>query len=482
VLAGPPRPDEPSSPGPVNGHAVVLVPGESGNGPFWGTFLDWQGHTMRFSSLVLLLTVLFWAGLLVVLFPRLFGAGPANDAVAERQPGEQIGPAAQVTHVRDLCWAEGASRPVGWPRLEAGDRLAVEKGLLQVTYAEGAVAVIEGPGVFVVEGRGAGKLDKGKLLVHVPPRAVGFNVRTPDTEIVDLGTGFGVTVEPEIATEVHVILGQVEVRSGNYPAQAVKAGAAVVAARGEPPVLMAARGDLFARLEPFAPALSQARSSPPQATVLLEDDFDDNSLDRAKWKTELSIPDGRAGVTEVDQHVELVNRGHLVTASQFDPTALPGGITITGQWTFAEPGDYDFIQVLTRSDGIPDPKGKGNCRNGIQFANVGDGVLNISVKGPSLSIGRVATTGTLAIAAGSVFDFTIVDDGLSLWFRMTEVGNPRNTATARATIASDSFGQNHVVFHNREYKGGNHKVFLDNVLIKTTSKPGTPQPGKHKGP
>ena len=103
------------------------------------------------------------------------------------------------------------------------------------------------------------------------------------------------------------------------------------------------------------------------AQLPILDDFEDGVLDPAIWKTNLSIPQGGASVTETDGHVVLVARGYLVTVDQFDPE-LVGPLCVSGEWTFVTTGDADFLQILLRSDGEPDP---GNCcgetTSGIEF-------------------------------------------------------------------------------------------------------------------
>jgi hypothetical protein len=217
----------------------------------------------------------------------------------------------------------------------------------------------------------------------------------------------------------------------------------------------------------------------PQASagILFQDDFNDNSLDPAKWMTSVAIPQGGASVSEINQHAELVARGHLATVPQFDPTAFAGGILVTGQWTSVNQGGHDFFQVLTRSDGLPDP---GNCcgetQNGIEFFVDVNGTaqqLDIRTKGGSLGVNGQSRIGSVTFSQGSVFDFSILDAGSHLSFTMTEVGNAANTATTTAFVDRDTFNLNHVTFHNRESDG--RTVYLDNVVI-TDPAPAPPPP------
>jgi hypothetical protein len=97
-------------------------------------------------------------------------------------------------------------------RLLANDALNLTTGTAEITFADGAAVVLEGPATFTVEDAGRGKLARGKLVAKVPRRAVGFTVATPTATVVDLGTEFGVTVDAAGATGVSVFRGAVTAR------------------------------------------------------------------------------------------------------------------------------------------------------------------------------------------------------------------------------------------------------------------------------
>jgi hypothetical protein len=105
-------------------------------------------------------------------------------------------------------------------------------------------------------------------------------------------------------------------------------------------------------------------------SVLLQDDFNDNSLDPSKWTVVLPNIDGTPGVTEQNQHIELTDRGYLVTANQYDPS-LVGPLTLTGTWTFNSATNSfqqeDRTGVITRSDAVPYGPPYGEVHNGVGF-------------------------------------------------------------------------------------------------------------------
>jgi hypothetical protein len=191
--------------------------------------------------------------------------------------------------------------------------------------------------------------------------------------------------------------------------------------------------------------------------ILLQDNFDDNSLDASKWNAVTAgIPQAGASVVEANSRLQMTGRGHLVSAQQFDPA--DGGIRVEGRWTF---GSDDFMQVLTRSDGQPSG-GFGETLNGIEFfAFDGNDQMSISqrVNGVSTNLGTTA----IDISAGDVFDFLITDDGDNLLFQLTQVGGDGTTAQL-VGASSQSYAQNFLAFHNRE---SGRVAFLDDVVVSS---------------
>ena len=198
------------------------------------------------------------------------------------------------------------------------------------------------------------------------------------------------------------------------------------------------------------------------STVVLQDDFNDNVLDPAKWTINTSIPQGSASVVEQNGRVELTNRGYLNTAQQFDPVALCG-ITITGEWTIAGAGD-DFLQAATRSNGTP-AGSAGELQNGIEYFVFGNSMSIVGRGTASGTVTSTGSTGSLNFVAGVTYVFEIIDDGFNLSFTLTNKVNPSQTKTVTAT-SSFHPATNLVTFHNRELCcGGTHIAHLDNVVI-----------------
>lgn len=134
---------------------------------------------------------------------------PAELQVAEQSFAGAGGVAATLTRLERCVWKHAAPQLAYGEQLAEGTRVALESGVARITFESGAEALIEGPCDFTVESAMRGALRSGRLSVSVPPRAYGFRIRSPDAEVIDLGTEFGVAVDEGGRSEVHVFKGVV---------------------------------------------------------------------------------------------------------------------------------------------------------------------------------------------------------------------------------------------------------------------------------
>lgn len=100
------------------------------------------------------------------------------------------------------------------------------KGTVHLRFAQGADVVLAGPVRFDVNDAQRIRLAYGKVRVTAPPTAKGFTITTPAAEYIDLGTEFGLRVEPGSgASDLYVFDGQVNVadlRSGKVLSEFTK--------------------------------------------------------------------------------------------------------------------------------------------------------------------------------------------------------------------------------------------------------------------
>lgn len=95
-------------------------------------------------------------------------------------------------------------------RLEAGRSLQLEQGLAELTFSSGAVVVVKGPAELDLISPMRVRANRGTVRARVGEEAIGFVIETPSTDVVDLGTEFGVDVDESGSTDVVVFEGAVD--------------------------------------------------------------------------------------------------------------------------------------------------------------------------------------------------------------------------------------------------------------------------------
>jgi ferric-dicitrate binding protein FerR (iron transport regulator) len=154
---------------------------------------------------------------------------------------------AMLNHVVDAEWAQGQGAPRLGAPLEPG-WLRLKSGLAQVVFYSGARVVIEGPTELQLISPGEASCRRGRLTAEVPSQAKGFRVGTPQMNVTDLGTAFGIEVGAQ-RTELHVFKGSVEFQpEGGAPKQNLQEGAGAIAESSRATRLITARPEAFASL------------------------------------------------------------------------------------------------------------------------------------------------------------------------------------------------------------------------------------------
>jgi hypothetical protein len=87
--------------------------------------------------------------------------------------------------------------------------LYLEQGLAQICFESGAKVILEGPAQVELLGVNSMNVLAGKIVATVRRDAVGFVVDTPQGKILDLGTEFGIQVNQNGQSQVHVFQGEV---------------------------------------------------------------------------------------------------------------------------------------------------------------------------------------------------------------------------------------------------------------------------------
>lgn len=151
-----------------------------------------------------LLLIVAWWGI-----PRWNGSRPASPV-----------PVARLTRTLEAKWSGGPPVQSEHERLLSGQTLDLREGLAEITFDSGARVILDAPAHFEVSTAQRGFLNAGKLTANVTGPPAGFTIQTPSSTVVDFGTQFGVAVEQNGTSEVHVFVGTVEVRSGTEPSAA----------------------------------------------------------------------------------------------------------------------------------------------------------------------------------------------------------------------------------------------------------------------
>ena len=126
-------------------------------------------------------------------------------------------------------------------------------GLVELRSQKGALVVIEAPARFDWPAAERLVLSEGRANAEVPEAAVGFTIETPEAELQDLGTRFGVEVSPQGESRLHVFEGEVLARpsphrkknASNVRPRGVRQGEAVVIAQGGEVSEGRVRGSVF---------------------------------------------------------------------------------------------------------------------------------------------------------------------------------------------------------------------------------------------
>ena len=136
-----------------------------------------------------------------------------ENVTAKRAAVEKQRLLARITREDDAIWGERSTVSGGGEKIGAwlgAGLLHLESGRAEVTFDNGARAILEGPCYLDIETTQRAFLRRGRVTVEVPKPAVGFVVNTPSMNVVDLGTRFGVAVEANGVSELHVMEGEVE--------------------------------------------------------------------------------------------------------------------------------------------------------------------------------------------------------------------------------------------------------------------------------
>jgi hypothetical protein len=93
--------------------------------------------------------------------------------------------------------------------------LILQTGLIVIVFDSGAKALLEAPATFRLKSAKRMLLYAGRLFASVPDSAKGFIIDTPNSCITDMGTQFGVQVEQDGTSDLHMFKGKATLTSNS---------------------------------------------------------------------------------------------------------------------------------------------------------------------------------------------------------------------------------------------------------------------------
>lgn len=176
-------------------------------------------RTRTFGSLGVRLVIAGIAAAVMVYAGQMFFAQHSKEAnIVNTQPSrlpeqastvESPAIAATVARLSNYQpYNDEAKLNIGDPLLD-GTQLRFQSGLVKLTFECGAEVVLQGPCEFLIENSMLGFLERGNITANVPRRAFTFAIRAPGIDFIDLGTDFGICVDEQGQSELHVFEGEV---------------------------------------------------------------------------------------------------------------------------------------------------------------------------------------------------------------------------------------------------------------------------------
>ncbi|MEP2775883.1 MAG: LamG-like jellyroll fold domain-containing protein [Luteolibacter sp.] len=94
--------------------------------------------------------------------------------------------------------------------LEAGASVKIDQGMLEIDLDGRGRLILEGPAHLDFPEEGRATLTQGRVVMRATEKGHGYMIETPQGNIIDIGTEFGVTVGSDGLVETHVIDGSIE--------------------------------------------------------------------------------------------------------------------------------------------------------------------------------------------------------------------------------------------------------------------------------
>ncbi|SMP79248.1 FecR family protein [Neorhodopirellula lusitana] len=135
--------------------------------------------------------------------PQHFAEGQANERLVHPPAATRL-----VGFIREQEGCRWSVRPVSTAGRFAVGKLELDKGVAEMSFDSGTDVTLEGPCEIEVTSIDTARLLAGNVCVNVGELSGGFTLETPESQIIDEGTEYAVSLDEE-STEVHVFDGSV---------------------------------------------------------------------------------------------------------------------------------------------------------------------------------------------------------------------------------------------------------------------------------
>jgi len=197
--------------GPAAEAVAKVLPGPG----FLGRFTRSGGPlaALMLAAVLLLCLGVFWAGSHFSPFgDQRPGLVESHGISSEPNVPKSDRPAAVARLIRlsTVEWADPEHKLAEWTQLAEGQEIDMAAGRAEILFSSGAQLILEGQVRFQILGPMKARLYHGKLTARIGEEAKGFGLVTPNGTVVDLGTEFGLSVQPTGETDVVVFDGIVD--------------------------------------------------------------------------------------------------------------------------------------------------------------------------------------------------------------------------------------------------------------------------------
>ncbi|WP_437205164.1 FecR domain-containing protein [Planctomicrobium sp. SH664] len=240
-----------------------------------GTMMNWQFASRYRSGFV---GVVCLAVLLITAWAMLWNSSGSEES-AIGQPkviAETRTSSGRVTQSFNTHWSHQAQRWSVGDVVREGDVIQLEAGQIGLSFESGTSMTLVGPAELEIHSVSRVSLRHGIAATRVETEeGRGFRVLTPTTDVVDLGTEFGIRVDPSGETDLVVVEGAVDFTPTSQRGESPSAPQRLFIGEGAR-ILKSGQWERISSIQsgvyPFGNVITSPRSSRPPVIVGVTDD------------------------------------------------------------------------------------------------------------------------------------------------------------------------------------------------------------------